>query len=72
LRRVLTDDVERDHWSRAAKARAAAFSWERTAQLTESVLREAAAEPRARACARRVARIPRTLARCVSPFAPLS
>lgn len=65
LRQLLTDNTQRDHWAHAATVRAATFSWARTAQLTEDVLREAAAEPLARLWTRRVARVPRTVARCV-------
>jgi glycosyltransferase involved in cell wall biosynthesis len=65
LRQLLTDNTIRDKWARAAKVRAATFSWARTAELTEDVLREAAAEPLPRVWTRRVARLPRTLARCV-------
>jgi glycosyltransferase involved in cell wall biosynthesis len=65
LRQILTDTITRDRWARAARTRAATFSWERTAQLTEDVLREAADEPLTRAWTRRVARVPRTIVRCV-------
>jgi glycosyltransferase involved in cell wall biosynthesis len=65
LRQLLTDTTMRDHWANVATARAAMFSWARTAELTEDVLREAAAEPRGRGWARRVGRLPNTLARCV-------
>jgi glycosyltransferase involved in cell wall biosynthesis len=68
LRQLLTDNAARDNWARAAKVRGATFSWARTAQLTEDVLREAAAEPLGRVWARRVARVPRALARCVLPY----
>jgi glycosyltransferase involved in cell wall biosynthesis len=63
LRQLLTDNATHDRWARAARTRAAAFSWERTAQLTEEVLREAAAESPARRWRRRLGRVPRTLAR---------
>jgi alpha-1,3-rhamnosyl/mannosyltransferase len=66
LRQLLSDNGTRDRWARAATARAGSFSWKRTAQLTEGVLREAAAEPRVRRWGRRIGRVPRTLARCVT------
>jgi hypothetical protein len=69
LRQLLSDNTKRDEWAHAARVRAATFSWARTAQLTEDVLREAAAEPLARVWTRRVARVPRTLARSVFPIA---
>lgn len=65
LRQLLTDNATRDRWAHAARTRAATFSWERTAQLTEDVLREAAAEPPVRRWSRRVGRVPRTFARSV-------
>jgi glycosyltransferase involved in cell wall biosynthesis len=69
LRQLLTDNITRTRWAEAAKLRAANFSWERTAQLTEDVLREAAAEPRIRTWTRRIARVPRAFVRCVLPLA---
>jgi hypothetical protein len=69
LRQLLTDNTKRADWAHAARVRAATFSWARTAQLTEDVLREAAAEPLARVWTRRVARVPRTLVRCFFPIA---
>jgi glycosyltransferase involved in cell wall biosynthesis len=65
LRQLLTDSGTRSGWARAAKIRAATFSWDRTAQLTEEVLREAAAEPRARTWTQRMVRVPRALVRSV-------